>query len=251
MLTFKNEKAKDAVTYCLWHWDMFVFHCSGWDDWHFLPYIFRSLQGFLGDLARSLGKVSTLGDVLQMLDEHYDIVMIFNALSKELYSLKQGKGENLAEFGVCLLQQVQIHQRKYPGRIQQEHVEEVKWDFFYEGLNPKCWWMLAHKADGENPVTYSKLLLAAWKMERQAEARDPLLPKTTTTRGLNVTHSHSQGNLFPSKKLKGSSTFTAQSAVVKDCETEGDSGPKSDWEKEAKSSAEVDCQVKLVVQTRH
>ena len=100
--------------------------------------------------------------------------------------------------------------------------------------------MLAHNVDGENPVTYSKLLLAAQKLERWAEARDPLLLKTTTTGGSNITHSPSQGNLLPSRKLKGSCTFTAQSAMVEGHETEEDSGPKPDWEKEAKSSAEED-----------
>ena len=91
-----------------------------------LSYVFRSLQGFPGDLAKSLGKDATLGDVLQMLDEHYGMVMTFNALSKELYSLKQGMGENVAELRVHLSQQVQILQMEYPGRIQQEYVEEVK-----------------------------------------------------------------------------------------------------------------------------
>ena len=55
---------------------------------------------------------------------------------------------------------------EYPGRMQQKHVEEVKWDHFYEGLSPKYWQILAHKVDGENPVTYSELLLAAPKLER-------------------------------------------------------------------------------------
>ena len=150
-------------------------------------------------------------------------------------------GENVAEFEVCLSQQVQILQAEYPSRIQQEHVEEVKWDHFYEGLSPEYRWMLSHKVDGENPVTYSELLLAAWKLERWAEARDPLVPKTTTTRSSNVTCSHSQGNLFPSKKLKGNCTFTAQSIAVEDCETEEDSGPKPNGEKEAQSSAEEDA----------
>ena len=45
--TFKDEKAKDTVTYHSWHWDMSVFHPSGWDDQQLLPYVFRSLQGFL------------------------------------------------------------------------------------------------------------------------------------------------------------------------------------------------------------
>ena len=51
-------------------------------------------------------------------------------------------------------------------------------------------------------------------------------------------HSHSQVNSFPSRKLKGSHTITVQSAVVEDHETEEDSGPNPDREKEAKSPAE-------------
>ena len=84
------------------------------------------MQGFPGDLARNLGKDTTLNDVFQMLDEHYVVVMIFDALSKELYSLNQGPQENITEFGVCLLQHIQIFQSEYLGRIQQKHIEEVK-----------------------------------------------------------------------------------------------------------------------------
>ena len=178
-----------------------MFHCSSWDDHHLLPYVFRSLQGFPGDLVRSLGEDATLGNVLWMLDEPYGVMMTINALSSELYSLRQGTGENVAEFRVCLSQQVQILQTEYPSRIQQKHVEEVKCDCFYEGLSPEYWWMLAHKVNEENPVTFSELLLAAQKLERWAEARDPLLPKITTARSSNIIHSHSQGNLFPSRNL--------------------------------------------------
>ena len=90
---FKDEKMKDAVTYCSCQWGMAIFHQSGWDDQHLLPYVFHSLQGFMANLAWSLGKDATLSDVLQMLDDHYGVIMMFDALSKELYSLKQGFGE--------------------------------------------------------------------------------------------------------------------------------------------------------------
>ena len=59
----------------------------------------------------------------------------------------------------------------------------------------------------------------------------------------NVTHSHSQGNLFPSRKLKGNCTFTVQSEAVEDHETEEDSGPKLDKEKEAEFPAEEDVEM--------
>ena len=63
--------------------------------------------------------------------------MMFDALSKELYSLKQGLGENMAKFGMQSLQQIQILQSKYLGRIQPEHIEEMKWDHFYEVPEPQ------------------------------------------------------------------------------------------------------------------
>ena len=173
---FKDKKAKDAVTYCSRQWDVAILCCSVWDDQHLLPYIFQSLQGFLDDLARSLGKSATLNDVLQMLDEHYGIEMMFNALCKELYSLKQGSGENVTEFWVHLSQQVQILQSEYLGRIQPEHIEEMKWNCFYEFLNTKCRQMLAHKVDGKIPAGYSDLLLATQKLDRRAKTRDPLPP---------------------------------------------------------------------------
>ena len=85
---------------------------------------------------------------------------MFDTLSKEHYSLKQGLGENVAEFGVCLCQQVQTLQLEYLGRIQPKQLEEMKHDCFYKGLSPKYQWILAHKVDGENPAGYSDLLLA-------------------------------------------------------------------------------------------
>ena len=57
-----------------------------------------------------------------MLDEHCGVVMTSDALNKELYSLKQGLGNNVAEFGVWLLHEVQILQWEYPGKIQPKHM---------------------------------------------------------------------------------------------------------------------------------
>ena len=179
------------------------------DDWHLLPYVFHSLQGFQGDLARSLGKDATLNDVLQTLDKHYSVFMTFDALSKELYSLKQGSSENVAKFRVHLLQQVQILQSEYPRRIQPEHLGEMKHDHFYEGLNPEYRQMLAHKLDGEDQASYSNLLLATQKLERQAKARDSLPSEIAATNGSTMMHSQMSGNLFPSHKLKCNHTFAA------------------------------------------
>ena len=240
--TFKDEKSKDVVTYCSWWWAITIFGQSGWDDQHLLPYIFGSLQGFLGNLARSLVKDATMNNVVQMLGEHYGVLMMFNTLIKELYSLKQGSSENIAEFGVCLLHQVQILQSEYPGRIQLEHVEEMKYDCFYEGLNPKYQHMLAHKVDGEHLVSYSNLLLAALKLERQEEARDPLLPKMAITTGSYMMHSQMPGNLFPWCKLKGNHTFAAQAMTVRNDEAKTDQGVKLEGEGDMEPSVDEDAE---------
>ena len=103
---------------------------------------------------------------------------------------------------------------RVPRKDSTGHMEKMKQDNFYKGLNPKYLCMLAHKVDGKHPASYSNLLLAAQKLERWAEVRNPLLLKTTTMEGSNVTWPQTLGNLFPSRKLKGNHTFTAQSAIV-------------------------------------
>ena len=240
---FKDEKSKDAVTYHSWWWDVAIFHQSGWDDQHLLPYIFHSLQGFPGDLARSLCDDATLSDILQMLNEHCGVVMMFNALSKELYSLKQGWSKKITEFGVRLSQQVKILQSEYPGRIHPEHMEEMKHDHFYEGLNLEYQQMLAHKVDGEHQASYSNLLLARQKLERRAKARDPLPQKMALTSG-NKHDAFPQASEFPSCKLKDNHTFATWAAAVGNDEAEEVSSVKQEeGEGEMEPSAEKDVEV--------
>ena len=88
--------------------------------------------------------------------------------------------------------------------------------------------MLAHKVDGKNPAGYSDMLIAIRKLERRAEARDPLPPKTAMTSVSNVAHSLTSGNLFPLHKLKGYCTFTAQGVIVGSNEVGEDSGAKQE-----------------------
>ena len=136
LLIFEDEKTKDAVTYHSWEWDVAIFCCLGWNDQYLQPCL-PVIAGVPGRPARSLGEDATLSDILLKLDEHYGIVMMFNALSTELHSLQQGSGENVAQFRVCFSHHDQILQSEYLGRIKQEQVEEMKQDHFYEGLNPK------------------------------------------------------------------------------------------------------------------
>ena len=102
--------------------------------------------------------------------------------------------------------------------------------------------MLAHKVDGKHSAGYSHLLLVAWMLERQAEAKDPLLPKTATAGRSNATCSQTSVNLFPSWKVKGNCTFTTWYATVGNNEPEEDSFVKPEGEGETKSSAGEDVE---------
>ena len=53
----------------------------------------------------------------------------------------------------------------------------MKQDHFYKGLIPSYQQVLAYKVNGENPVTYSELLLTAQKLERWEEAKTPCSQK--------------------------------------------------------------------------
>ena len=48
---FKDEDAKDAVTYQSWRWDLTVYRCAGCRDYTLLPYTIRSLQGYPGETS--------------------------------------------------------------------------------------------------------------------------------------------------------------------------------------------------------
>ena len=63
---------------------MAIFRQSGWDYQHLLLMFFTHHKDSWVTWLKGLGEDATLSDILQTLDEHYGVVMMFNALSKEL-----------------------------------------------------------------------------------------------------------------------------------------------------------------------
>ena len=82
---FKDEDAKDAVTYPSWRLDLTVYQCAGCRGHNLLTYAIRSLQGYPGKLAQSSSMDITLDDVLTILDEHYNNVKALDVLNQELF----------------------------------------------------------------------------------------------------------------------------------------------------------------------
>ena len=62
-----------------------VYRHAGCRDHTLLPYAFRSLQGYPGELVCSSGMDITLDDVQTILDEHYNNVKALDTLNQELF----------------------------------------------------------------------------------------------------------------------------------------------------------------------
>ena len=82
---FKDEDAKDLVSYQSWRWDMTVYRCVGSRDCTLLPYGIWSLQGYPGELVQSSSTDITLDDMLTILEEHYNNVKALDTLNQELF----------------------------------------------------------------------------------------------------------------------------------------------------------------------
>ena len=133
---FKDEDAKDAVTYQSWRWDLMVYQCAGCRDHTLLPYAIRSLQGYPRELVWSSGMGITLDNVLTILDEHYNIVKALDALNQELFQLQMVDKETVSDWGICLSRHLQVLAASFPDHFPPGCVAELKRDHFY-GRLPK------------------------------------------------------------------------------------------------------------------
>ena len=82
---FKDDDAKEAVTYQSWRWDLTVYWHAGCRDYTLLPHAIWSLQGYPGKLVQTSGIDITLDDVLTILDKHYNNVKALDTLNQELF----------------------------------------------------------------------------------------------------------------------------------------------------------------------
>ena len=131
---FKDEDAKDAVTYQSWRWDLTMYRHASCRDCNPLPYAIRSLQGYPGELVWSSSTDITLDDVLTILDEHYNNVKAINALNQELFQMRMADKDTVLDWGVHLSRHLQILVVSFPDCFPPDRVAELKRDHFYGGL---------------------------------------------------------------------------------------------------------------------
>ena len=102
---FKDQDAKDAVTYQRWRRDLTVYQHVRCRDCTLLPYAIWSLQVYPDELVWRSGTDITLDDVLTILVEHYTNVKVLDALNQNLFQLRMADKET-ALHGVSIFQDI-------------------------------------------------------------------------------------------------------------------------------------------------
>ena len=207
---FKDEDAKDAVTYQSWRWDLTVYRCAGCRDHTLLPYAIRSLQGYPGKLVQSSGTDITLNEVLTILDKHYNNVKALDALNQELFQMRMADKETVLDWGVHLSQHLQILAASFPNRFPPERVAELKRDHFYGGLPKRLKAMVAYLKVGPQVRTYSDYLRATREAEKEDTIELSQSPRAPATDGPSKLRATS---FFPLRKLKGNQPFMKKPAM--------------------------------------
>ena len=207
---FKDEDAKDAVTYQSWRWDLTVYRHAGSRDRTLLLYAIRSLQGYPGELVWSSGTDITLDEVLTILDKHYNNVKALDTLNQELFQMRMADKETVSDWGVCLSQHLQILATSFPNRFPPECVVELKRDRFYGRLPKRLKAMVAYLKVGPQVRTYSGYLRAAREAEKEDSIELSQSPRAPATDGPSKPRATS---FFPLQKLKGSQPFTKKPAI--------------------------------------
>ena len=116
---FKDEDAKDMVTYQSWRWDLTMYPHAGCRDHTLLPYSIWSFQGYPGKLVQSSGMDITLDVMLTILDEHcnnkhYNNVKALDTLNQELFQLRMAAKETVSDWGVSLSRHLQVLAASFP-----------------------------------------------------------------------------------------------------------------------------------------
>ena len=179
---FKDEDAKDTVTYQSWRWDLTVYHHAGCMDCTLLPYAIRSLHSYPKELVQSSGMDITLDDVLTILDEHYYNVKALDVLKQELFQLWMVDKETVLDWGIHLSRHLQVLAASFPDRFPPDHVAELKRDHFYSGLPKQLKVMVAYLKVGPRVRTYSDYLRATQEAEKEDSIELSPLTMTTTAK---------------------------------------------------------------------
>ena len=166
---FKDEDAKDAVTYQSWRWDLTVYHHVGYWDCTLLPYAIQSLQGYPWKLVQSSRMDVTLDNMSTILDGHYNNVKALDTLNQELFQLWMADKETILDWGIHLSRHLQVLTALFPDCFSPNCVAELKWDCFY-GRLPK---RLKARWPIFKPAHTKRLILITYRQQEKWKRKNP------------------------------------------------------------------------------
>ena len=197
---FKDEDTKDAINYQSWRWDLTVYHHVGCQNCNLLPYAIQSLQGHPRELVRSSGMDITLGDVLTILNEHYNNIKALDALNQELFQLQMADKETISDWSICLLRHLQVLATSFPECFPPDCMTKLKCIHFYDRLPKWLKTMVAYLKASPQEKTYSDYLWAAGETEKEDSMELSQSPQSQAT---NNAAKPKVTSFFPLQKLKG------------------------------------------------
>ena len=207
---FKDEDAKDAVTYQSWRWDLTVYHRVWCQDCTLLPYAIRSLQGYPGELVQSSRMDITLDNVLMILDDHYNNVKALDALNLELFQLWMADKETMSDWAPAYWDTFKSWLLLSLTVSLPDCVVELKQDCFYGRFPKRLKAMVAYLKASPHEKTYSDYLQTA----REAEKEESMeLSWNSWSQVLDSTTKPKTTSFFPLQKLNGNQPVSKTATV--------------------------------------
>ena len=165
--TFRGDPGDDhkAVPYRDWRFDVELYRRQeGVRERNLLPQVVASLKGPPGQMARSLGMDVNLDEILECLDNYYGNVLTYHGLSREMYTLKQQKNEDVSSFGVRVNKVIALIADMFPEKMPPAEKRDRILDAFYEGLVDEFKTNLAY-LKAKPDINYQTMLKAARALE--------------------------------------------------------------------------------------
>ena len=203
---FKNEDAKDGITYMAWRHDVRLYRMQGVPDRVLLPRVYRSLQGPPGDLARGLGLNVSLPEMIEYLDQYYGNSLGYDQLMGGLYTMVWKDGESVEDLATRLDRHLILCAGSYPDLFPPETIRTMKRDRFFDLMTGIYKSRMSHLMKPGAKADFGELLQFARHTQTAEQAKQRAIAATKTT--------PSGGGLYPSRKMKGSYSASSRTAVV-------------------------------------
>ena len=130
--------------------------------------IVRSLKGAAADMARHMGPIASVSNILQKLTVIFGMVALFDIIMQNFYKVTQGDHEKVPSFTIRLegtLNQICLKCPRWIANCEVPwHLKDCLFHGVQKHIRDSIWYLY------NNPMTtYSELMVAACKAESKTE----------------------------------------------------------------------------------